>query len=48
VDGSGHVYAGVSIAVQNHPELVCIIEAWPTLPNALRAGILAMVKGVCS
>jgi hypothetical protein len=26
------------------PDLALIIEAWPRLPEAVRAGILAMVK----
>ena len=26
------------------PELARLIEAWPTLPDAIKAGILAMVK----
>ena len=26
------------------PELQTIVEAWPTLPAAVKAGILAMVK----
>jgi hypothetical protein len=26
------------------PALAALIEAWPTLPEALRAGILAMVR----
>ncbi len=29
---------------QNEPELAAIVAAWPTLPEAVRAGILAMVK----
>jgi hypothetical protein len=28
------------------PELGAIIDAWPTLPEALKAGILAMVRTV--
>ena len=27
-----------------HPELVDLIEAWPSLPDAVRAGVMAMVK----
>ncbi|HUT57138.1 MAG TPA: hypothetical protein VNA25_04610 [Phycisphaerae bacterium] len=27
-----------------HPDLAKVIEAWPTLPEAVRAGILAMVE----
>ncbi len=29
---------------QNDPELAAIVSAWPTLPEAVRRGILAMVK----
>ena len=28
------------------PELVAVLHAWPSLPNAIKAGILAMVKAV--
>jgi hypothetical protein len=28
------------------PELVSVVKAWPELPEAVRAGILAMVKAV--
>lgn len=27
------------------PDLVDLIDAWPRLPDALKAGILAMVRG---
>jgi len=26
------------------PDLAAVVEAWPELPDAIRAGILAMVK----
>jgi hypothetical protein len=26
------------------PDLTAVVDAWPTLPEALKAGILAMVK----
>jgi hypothetical protein len=29
---------------QNDPELAHIVDAWPTLPDAIKAGIVAMVK----
>ena len=29
-----------------HPELGKVIKAWPTLPEAVRAGIVAMVEAV--
>ncbi|MEE8169989.1 MAG: hypothetical protein V3T70_05525 [Phycisphaerae bacterium] len=28
----------------SHPELAAIIEAWPTLPEAVKVGIVAMVN----
>jgi hypothetical protein len=31
-------------ATQGATELQAIFDAWPTLPAAIRAGILAMVK----
>jgi len=30
--------------LQNDPEFVAVATAWPTLPEAIRAGIVAMVK----
>jgi hypothetical protein len=30
------------------PDLAAVVEAWPELPEALRAGILAMVKAARS
>ena len=29
---------------QNDPELAAVIAAWPELPEAIRAGIVAMVR----
>jgi hypothetical protein len=29
---------------QLDPDLTAILDAWPTLPDALKAGIVAMVK----
>jgi hypothetical protein len=26
------------------PDLMTVVDAWPTLPEAIRAGILAMVR----
>jgi len=33
----------LSPAIEKHPELVQLIRTWSTLPDAMRAGILAMV-----
>ena len=36
-----------ALPTQTHPidpSLTALIDAWPTLPEALRAGILAMVR----
>ena len=30
--------------VENHPDLAALIDAWPTLPDPVRAGIVAMVE----
>jgi hypothetical protein len=30
--------------VYTHPDLALIVDAWPGLPDAIKAGILAMVK----
>ena len=29
---------------QKHPDLAAVVTAWPELPEAIRAGIVAMVK----
>ena len=29
--------------IEKHPDLHRVLDAWPTLPEALRAGILAMI-----
>jgi len=31
-------------AVTNDPALAAVVDAWPELPEALKAGIVAMVK----
>jgi hypothetical protein len=33
---------------QNDPALAAVVDAWPKLPEALKAGILAMVKAASS
>ncbi len=34
----------VAPAPEDNPDLAAVVEAWPDLPKALKAGILAMVK----
>ncbi len=34
----------VSIRSHHDPDLAAVVDAWPELPEAIRAGILAMVK----
>jgi hypothetical protein len=29
---------------QTYPDLAAVVDAWPELPEALKAGIVAMVK----
>jgi hypothetical protein len=29
---------------QNDPDLAAVVDAWPKLPEALKAGIVAMVR----
>jgi hypothetical protein len=33
----------LSLAIERYPELANLIATWPTLPEALRTGIVAMV-----
>jgi len=33
---------------QNYPDLAAVVDAWPDLPEAIKAGILAMVKAARS
>jgi len=33
-----------SVSTPEDPELAAIVAAWPTLPSAMRAGVVAMVK----
>jgi hypothetical protein len=42
--GVNHLSPDLSLNVTNHPELAQLIKTWPTLPEALRAGIVAMVN----
>ena len=38
----------VAPAPEDNPDLAAVVEAWPDLPEALKAGILAMVKAARS
>jgi hypothetical protein len=29
---------------KNDPDLIAVVDAWPQLPGAIKAGIVAMVK----
>jgi len=42
--GENRLSPGLLLNLEKHPELVELIEAWSTLPAALKAGIQAMVK----
>ena len=42
----GAIGAGGRISAENDLEIVA--EAWPTLPEAIRIGILAMVRAAAS
>jgi hypothetical protein len=35
----------LSVALEKHPELLDLIARWPALPEAVRDGILAMIRG---
>ena len=35
---------GQRAALEMAPDLAAVVAAWPTLPEVIRAGILAMVK----
>jgi hypothetical protein len=35
---------GPSSQQQNEPDLAAVVDAWPNLPEPIKAGILAMVK----
>jgi len=34
----------VALLIQESPDLQAVIDAWPALPEAIKAGILAMVQ----
>jgi len=42
--GTGMARAGATAAPTLPTELQAVVNAWPELPDAVRAGIIAMVK----
>jgi hypothetical protein len=42
--GAGDFDPALAVSLPFDPELARIVGAWPTLPAALRAGILAMIE----
>ena len=43
---SSNIHPALAVPLPSDPELARLIDAWPTLPEALRTGILAMVDAV--
>jgi hypothetical protein len=41
--GSDDSGSALAVSLLSYPELDHIVDAWPALPEALRAGILAMI-----
>ena len=40
----GSMTANVAFFCENRPDLALVVKAWDHLPEAIKAGILAMVK----
>jgi len=36
----------LALLVQDHPDLLALLDTWPELPEAIRAGIVATVQAV--
>ena len=43
---NGDLCSSLSEIRENDPDLAAVVEAWDRLPEAVKAGILAMVKAV--
>ena len=43
ISKAGGAQSGAQLP-QTDPELACLMDAWPTLPQAVKAGIVAMVQ----
>ena len=41
---SGVLVSCLANSVENDPDLATVIDTWPALPAAIRAGIIAMVQ----
>ena len=37
--------SSLAFSAESDPDLAAVVDAWPTLPDAIRAGIGAMVQG---
>ena len=44
-EGQLRVSPSVSLTLEKHPDLAALVEAWPTLPEAVRASVFAVLKG---
>jgi hypothetical protein len=44
---SSEKQAALAVSLPSHPELARVVDAWPMLPEAIRAGILAMIQSSC-
>jgi hypothetical protein len=45
MDDSLHVLAScLALLAEKSPELACVVEAWPTLPDHIRKAIIALVE----
>ena len=40
------VASGVAFLVESDPDFALVADRWPTLPEALRAGIVAMIRAI--
>ena len=39
-----HLASCLALLAEKSPDLAAVVKAWPDLPEAVRAGIVAMVK----